>query len=924
MNPKSSLLAATLAALFASAAAVPAAPAPAAGLPEIPFEKFVLSNGLTVIVHEDHKVPIVAVNVWYHVGSKNEKRGKTGFAHLFEHLMFNGTEHFNDDYFKALEKVGATDLNGTTNQDRTNYFQNVPTSALDLALFMESDRMGHLMGAVDQAKLDEQRGVVQNEKRQSENQPYGLSYNLLTESTYPAGHPYSWTVIGSMEDLNAASMDDVKEWFRTYYGPSNAVLAIAGDVTVADARARVEKYFGHISPGPPVAKQVAWTAKMSGTKRGVLQDRVPQARITMVWNFPEWGSPEETLLDIASDVLSAGKSSRLYKRLVYDDQIATSVSATIRPGEIGSQFNITATAKPGGDLATVEKALREELERFLKDGPTPGELERTKIQYRAQFLRGIERIGGFGGKSDILATNAVYAGDPGLYKARLAREEAATAEDVRKASQAWLSDGVYILEVHPFPKLAAAGTGVDRSTLPAVGQPPAAKLPATERAKLSNGLQLVVARRDGIPVVNFDLLVDAGYAADGAMPGTASLAMNMLDEGTVKRNALEISDELDRLGATLTTGASLDTCRVSLSALEEKLDPSLALMAEIVLSPGFPQADLDRLKKQQIAGIQREKVTPNTMGLRLMPALLYGAGHPYGAPFTGSGDEAAVAALTRDQLVAFHRSWFKPNNATLIVVGATSMAEIQPRLEMLFAGWKAGEVPKKTISVVPPKAKSAVFLVDRPGAQQSLILAGLLAPPKNNPDEIPFVLMQEALGGSFTSRINMNLREEKHWSYGAQMALPDAKGQRPYFAFAPVQSDKTAEAVAEIAKELHGIVGGKPVTAEELAKAQGSLTLTMPGDWETNRAVAGSLAQIVQYGLPADYFDTYPAKVRSQQLAAVQAVAKKIVTPDRVVYVVVGDREKVEAGLRSLNLGELQLLDADGKPVAAPAAQPAP
>jgi zinc protease len=925
MNPKSSLLAATLlAALVASAAAMPAAPAPAAGLPEIPFEKFVLPNGLTVIVHEDHKAPIVAVNVWYHVGSKNEKRGKTGFAHLFEHLMFNGTEHFNDDYFKALEKVGATDLNGTTNKDRTNYFQNVPTSALDLALFMESDRMGHLMGAVDQAKLDEQRGVVQNEKRQGENQPYGLSYNLLTENTYPAGHPYSWTVIGSMEDLNAASMDDVKEWFRTYYGPSNAVLAIAGDVTVADARARVEKYFGHIPPGPPIAKHVAWTAKMSGTKRGVLQDRVPQARITMVWNFPEWGSPEETLLDIASDVLSAGKSSRLYKRLVYDDQIATSVSAGISPGEIGSQFNITATAKPGGDLAAVEKAIREELERFLKDGPTPEELERTKIQYRAQFLRGIERIGGFGGKSDILATNAVYGGDPGLYKARLAREEAATAEDVKKASQAWLSDGVYILEVHPFPKLAAAGKGVDRSTLPAVGQPPTAKLPATERTKLSNGLQLVVARRDGIPVVNFDLLVDAGYAADGAMPGTASLAMNMLDEGTAKRNALEISDELDRLGATLMTGATLDTCRVSLSALKEKLDPSLALMAEVVLSPGFPQADLDRLKKQQIAGIQREKVTPNTIGLRLMPALLYGAGHPYGAPFTGSGNEASVAALTRDQLVAFHRSWFKPNNATLIVVGATSLAEIQPKLESLFAAWKAGEVPKKTITVVPPKTKSAVYVVDRPGAQQSLILAGLLAPPKNNPDEIPFELMQEALGGSFTSRINMNLRESKHWSYGAQMALPDAKGQRPYFAFAPVQSDKTAEAVAEIAKELHGIVGDKPVTAEELAKAQGNLTLTMPGDWETNRAVAGSLAQIVQYGLPADYFDTYPAKVRSQQLAAVQAVGKKIVTPDKVVYVVVGDREKIEAGLRSLNLGELELLDADGKPAAAPAAKPAP
>ncbi|MCM2255757.1 MAG: insulinase family protein [Vicinamibacteria bacterium] len=898
--------------------------APAAGAPEIRFETFVLGNGLTVIVHEDHKAPIVAVNVWYHVGSKNEKRGKTGFAHLFEHLMFNGTEHFDDDYFKALEKAGATDLNGTTNKDRTNYFQNVPTSALDLALFMESDRMGHLMGAVSQAKLDEQRGVVQNEKRQGENQPYGQSFTLISENTYPAGHPYSWSVIGSMDDLGAASMDDVKEWFRTYYGPNNAVLAIAGDITVADARARAEKFFGHIPPGPPIAKHEAWVAKMSGTKRGVLQDRVPQARLTMVWNVPQWGTPEETLLDVASDVLSGGKSSRLYKRLVYDEQIATSVFASLNPGEIGSQFMVMATAKPGGDLAQVEKAIREELDRFLKEGPTADELDRVKTQYRAQFARGIERIGGFGGKSDILATNMIYGGDAGAYKARLAREEAATAEDVKKAAQAWLSDGVYVLEVLPFPKLAAAGAGIDRARVPTLAAPPTAKLPATERAKLSNGLQLVVARRDGVPVVNFDLLVDAGYAADGAAPGTASLAMNLLDEGTAKKGALELSDELDRLGANLTTAATLDTCRVSLSALQEKLDASLALMAEVVLSPSFPQADFERLQKQQLAGIQREKVTPNAIGLRVMPALLYGAGHPYGAPFSGSGTEASVAALTRDQLAAFHRAWFKPNNTTLIVVGATSMAEIRPKLEALFAAWKAGDVPKKAIATVAPKAKSELYVIDRPGSQQSLIFAGLLAPPKNNPDEIPFELMQEALGGSFTSRINMNLREDKHWSYGARMALPDARGQRPYFVAAPVQSDKTAESVAEVAKELRAIVGDKPLTADELAKAQGNLTLTLPGTWETNRAVAATLAEIAQFGLPADHFDTYPARVRAQQLAAVNAVAKKIVTPERVVYVVVGDREKIEAPLRALNLGELRLIDADGKPATAPAAKPTP
>ena len=884
-------------------------------IPEIAFEKYTLSNGLTVVVHEDHKAPIVAVNVWYHVGSKNEKRGKTGFAHLFEHLMFNGSEHFNDDYFKALEKVGATDLNGTTNQDRTNYFQNVPASALDYALFMESDRMGHLLAAIDQAKLDEQRGVVQNEKRQGDNQPYGKVQYMITENVYPAGHPYSWTVIGAMEDLQAASLEDVQEWFKTSYGPNNAVLVVAGDVTVADARAKVEKWFGDIPPGPPMARHTTWVAKMKGSKRGVMQDRVPQARIYMVWNTPQWGSVESTLLDITSDVLSGGKSSRLYKRLVYDDQIATDVFAFQNPSEIGSNFVIQATVKPGGDLAAVEKAIDEELSRFVKEGPTADELARVKTQYFAAFTRGIERIGGFGGKSDILATNQVYGGDPGFYKTRLAQEAAATADEVRKAAAEWLSDGVYILEVQPYPQLAAAAAGADRAQLPDPGKLPTATLPATERATFANGLKVIVARRDGVPVVNLDLLVDAGWAADGASPGMAALAMNMLDEGTATRNALAISDELERLGATLATGSGLDTCTVSMSTLKSALDPALALFGDVVMRPSFPAADFERLRKQQLAGIGREKVNPNAMGMRVMPTLLYGAGHAYAVPFTGSGTEASMKALTRDQLAGFHSSWVRPNNATLLVVGATSLAEIKPKLETLLAAWKPGDVPKKNVAPVKARTANEVYIIDRPGSTQSVVLAGMIAPPKNTPDDVTIGVVQEVLGGSFTSRLNMNLREDKHWTYGARMVLPDARGQRPYFAMAPVQGDKTKETVAEVVKELSGIVGDRPVSDDELAKAQGNLTLTLPGRWETNRAVTASLSQMVQFGMPADYFDTYAAKVRALSLPEVNAVAKKLVQPVGVVYVIVGDRAKIEEGVRSLNLGNLAILDVDGKPV---------
>ena len=368
---------------------------------DIPYQKFVLDNGLTLVVHEDHKAPIVAVNIWYHVGSKNEKLGKTGFAHLFEHLMFGGSEHAPGSYIKALEDVGATDMNGTTNFDRTNYFENVPTSALDYTLWMESDRMGYL--DLSQKTLDLQRGVVQNEKRQGENDPYRLTEEYIPENTYPRGHPYSWDVIGEMADLDAASFKDVQEWFKTYYGPSNIVLVLAGDIDIKTARAKVEKYFGSIPAGPPVTHQQAWIAKMSGVHRAVMQDRVPLPRIYKIWNIPPFGSADADYLDLVSSCLGQGKTSRLYKRLVYDDQIASDVVVYTDAREIGGQFYIQVTARPGHNLDEIEKEIDQELARFLKDGPTPQELQRIQTQYEASFIRGVERIGGFGGKSDRLA-----------------------------------------------------------------------------------------------------------------------------------------------------------------------------------------------------------------------------------------------------------------------------------------------------------------------------------------------------------------------------------------------------------------------------------------------------------------------------------------------------------------------------------------
>jgi zinc protease len=885
---------------------------------DIPFTRHVLANGLTLIVHEDHKAPIVAVNVWYHVGAKNERPGRTGFAHLFEHLMFNGSENFNRDYFGPLQQAGATDLNGTTNEDRTNYFQNVPVSALDLVLFLESDRMGHLLGAVTQARLDEQRGVVQNEKRQNENQPYGRVWEFLNPRLYPANHPYSWSVIGSMEDLGAARLEDVQEWFRTYYGPGNAVLVVAGDVKADDVRARVEKYFGDIPAGPPTTRQETWVAKRSGSQRGLMYDRVPQARMYKIWNVPGWGTPEGDDLLLAGNLLSSGKSSRLFKRLVYDEQIATSVSASADLREIGGLFVIEATAKPGGDLARVERAVNEEVARFLRDGPTAAELQRVKTGYRAGFIRGVERIGGFGGKSDVLAQGEVFVGQADFYRTRLRRIATATAAQVRATAARWLSDGDYTLEVLPYGEHQVAQSGVDRSKPPETGTPPEASFPAFERATLPNGLEIVLATRRSIPQVRFDLLLDAGYAADQfGIPGTASLALGMLDEGTRTRTSIGISDELAALGAILSAGSGLDMSGVTLQALRDKLDASLAVFADVVLNPTFPRADFERLKRQRLAHIQQEKADPVGMALRVFPTLLYGEGHAYANPWTGSGTEASVGRITLDDLVRFHRTWFKPNNATLLVVGATTMAEIRPKLERAFSGWARGDVPEKNIGTVPQQPRATVYLLDKPEALQSLILVGNVAPPKANPDEPAIETMNQVLGGSFNARINMNLREDKHWSYGSFTFMRDAKGQRPFVAYAPVQTDKTGEALAELRRELRAILGERPATAEEVARAQSELTLTLPGGWETMGAVAGSLADIVTFGLDDRYFDTYGDRIRAQTVGTVTEAAKEVIQPDRLVWVVVGDRSKIEASIRGLDLGEIRMIDADGKPLGA-------
>ncbi|ATQ44409.1 M16 family metallopeptidase [Caulobacter mirabilis] len=914
MKYKSVLTAAVLAAAFGVVApadswARPAAKgAPAlAPLPDvnIPYTKFVLPNGLTVIVHEDRKAPIVAVNVWYHVGSKDEPQGRTGFAHLFEHLMFNGSENADEDWFKALEQVGATDLNGTTNTDRTNYFQNVPTAALDQVLWLEADRMGRLLGAVTQAKLDEQRGVVQNEKREGDNEPYAVAWDLITTNTYRQDHPYGHTVIGSMEDLDAAKLEDVHAWFKKYYGPANATLVLAGDISPAEARKKVEAYFGDLPSGPPVPRQTAWPAKRTGEQRATAQDRVPQPRLYKVWNVPEAGAADTDYLALLSDVLASDKSARLYERFVLKEQTATSVSAYVSEGELGSTFGIVVTVKPGGDIDAVEKAVDAELAKLLKEGPTEAELARIKTSRVDGFIRGVERIGGFGGKSDLLAQSQVFHGSPDAWKQSLNRYRGASVADLKAAGNRWLTDGVFSLQITPF---TARETGSAAAPpRPAVGQIAAPVFDSYQRAKLTNGVDVVFARRTAVPTIDLTLIMPT---TSSSRTGLAGMTLDMMDEGTATRDTIAISREQTELGAQISTTGGMLYNYASLSALAPRLEPSLDLFVDILRNPAFREADIDRLKKLRIASLKQSRQQPNAMANRVLFPRVYGVDHPYGRLIT----EQTIDALNRDALTAYHQQWIKPQGATLVVVGDTTLEQILPLLEKRFGTWTAAPPPAR--AEIPPAApKPGVYLIDKPGAVQSVLTAAFPMAPRVEAEQPATEVMNNTFGGAFVSRLNMNLREDKHWSYGAFSFVNGSIGPRAFVASTSVQTDKTGPSLVEMKKEFADIVGSRPVTASELAKSQDDLVRSLPGFWETASAVSSSLGQIVTLGLPADHFTTYPKRVRDVTAAEATAAARKAIHPDQAVWVIVGDRAKIEKEVRAAGLGSVTVVDADGNPV---------
>ena len=885
-------------------------------LPDIKYDKFTLPNGLRVIVHEDRKIPVVAVNVWYHVGSKDELPGKTGFAHLFEHLMFNGTENYNNEYFGPFQQVGATNMNGTTNNDRTNYFENVPTPALDLALWMESDRMGHLLGVVNQEKLDEQRGVVQNEKRQGENQPYGRVFIQASKATFPVGHPYSWTTIGSMEDLNAATLEDVQLWFKTYYGPNNAVLSLAGDINVDEAKKIVTKYFGDIPPGPSPIKKKKWIAKRSGEKREIMYDRVPNARIYKVWNTPEIGSPEHAHFELLASLLTGGKNSALYQELVYKRQLATSVSAFYYDREIAGQFWIAVDLANGRSLDDLEDAMDTALSDFIKKGPSAKRLKNTKTSIRASSIKGLQRVGGFGGKSDLLAYSEVYSGNPGAYLEFINGIMEITNKEIKETANTWLTDGAYVLTVIPEENRSYnSESTADRSKLPFPTEFPELDLPEIQRAKLSNGLEVVLAERHDVPMINLSFQIKSGHATDPiGQPGLANFTMSMLTEGSKSFDALELSDQLEELGTDLYTNTGLDSSSINISSLKSSFEESIEIMFEVITEPTFDQEEIDRKKIRWLAAIDQSLSTPNGMVSNLIPEILYGEDHPYAKPFSGNGTRESIQWMSRDDLINYKNRFIAPSNGTLILVGDTNLDEILPTLEAQFGSWPENRMLKGaqldyTINKEPDSRR--VFLIDKPGAVQSLIVAGQLMPGMRTSDEIDIDLMNRVIGGSFTSRLNMKLREDKSWSYGVRTRLSQYKGPRPMLVSAPVQTDKTVDSIQEIIREYDEYLSSNPAKNEELEAIVNDLSLGLIGDFETFGSLMSGLSGIVSFDREDDFLDNLPTKYRSMTIDDINAAAQRYIDPSIWTWVIVGDLSKIEQGIRELDLGEIEILKLD-------------
>jgi zinc protease len=919
--------------------ATPVAQAPAStpaksDIPKIDFEKYTLPNGLDVILSEDHRLPLVAVNLWYHVGPANEEAGRTGFAHLFEHMMFQASKHVPPDtYFKTVEGAGGSNINGTTDFDRTNYFETMPSNQLELALWLESDRMGYLLDVLDQASFANQQDVVRNERRQSiENEPYGIVEEAMFHTLFPKSHPYYADVMGSHADIQAAKLDDVKNFFKTYYAPNNASLVIVGDMDKAAVKALVEKYFGPFKKGPAIPKPSAETPKITTERRVVVKDRVELPKVYMAWITSPFYKPGDADADVASTILGGGKSSRLYKSLVYDKQIAQNVTAQQNSLMLGSVFSIEATARPGHTAEEIEKAIDDEVAKLRDAGPDASEVDRARNVLETRIVEGVENLGGFGGVADRLNEYNQYLGDPGYLPKDIQRHRDVTPASVKAFAQEQLAPTARVVVYGvpgqpdlgapvptPKPVKVAAGAGTEsinadeawRNDPPKAADARPLQVPVPKSFVLPNGLTVLVNERPNLPFVSERLVVKTGSGANPTdKPGLANFTAEMLDEGAGTRSSLQMADQVAQLGGSLATSSSMDASQVYAGSLKRTFPDMLGLVGDVVMHPNFPQEEVERQRASRMASLVQQREDPNRVASAVMYSALYGAQHPYG--YTEIGTEASNKAMTRDDLQKFWTQNFVPNNAALIVSGQVTVDELKPLVERIFGGWAKG-TPTQAVPGDATTAKAKLVLVDKPGAPQTQLRVASIGVPRNTPDYEPILVMNEILGGLFSSRINLNLREDHGYTYGASSQFGFRRTPGPFLVATGVRTDVTGPAVAEIMKELKRM-RDSDVSQDELNLSKDSLVRSMAANFETSGDANATTANTYIYDLGSDYYSKLAPRLSAVTIQQVRDVAQKYVVPEKMVVIAVGDKAKVGPALGKLNLGTTETWNADATP----------
>ncbi len=889
---------------------------------EVPFEKFTLDNGLQVVIHEDRSDPVVAVYVIYHVGSGREEPGRSGFAHLFEHLMFQGSAHVADDeHFKKVSEAGGT-LNGTTNRDRTNYFETLPSHQLETALWLESDRMGFLLDAMTQEKLDNQREVVRNERRQNyENVPYAQSEAPIMSALYSKDHPYSWLTIGSHEDLQAASLDDVRNFFRRWYGPNNATLAIGGDVDTQEALALAKKWFGSLARGPEVGKPASRPTLLAQTRRLVCEDKVQIPELSFIWPSAPRDSEDDAALDMLAAILSANKAAILDRALTVDETLATRVSAGQDGGELAGEFNITVRAAPGVTLDTLERRVRELLVKLGNDGVDAAQLERQKTRFESSFINRLETVGA---RTNALAEANCYTGDPANVTASLHRTLALTPARVNDALRRYVLDRpAVIMSVVPDGKLDMAASGrsveqhsaeasLDRASQPAPAVARDFKSPQLWHDTLANGVAVTGTRYTELPLVSVQLAVPGGHLRETIpQAGLATLTAELLNEGTEALDTIAFSDRLDELGATLRVGADDDEITLSVRTLKKHLPECVALLQDVVLHPRLAAPDFERLKAQRLAALATRGDSIRTIASNAWARLMYGRDALEGWPSAGTTE--TVGTLTVDDARRFWKEHGVPGGARLTVVGDLDAGAVRDLFANLTEHWRGAALPPLVQAARPASRGARVFLVDKPGAPQSEIRIGHAGVSSLDPDYYPLTVLNYVLGGAFSSRINMNLREDKGYTYGARSGFDG--GLRPglFSASAPVRTDATKESIVELVKELTAIRDG--VTDKERDFASDALLQAMNRQYESIGSLQGMLTAVSQYGYPDDYLGQRQQFLRSVTREQLDELAKTYIHADGTVILVVGDGAAVREGLQSLGYGGVTELDIDGNEV---------